>query len=97
VYATNFILNSDRSLKENIKPIKDSAHIDDVELVQFNMIGSDIKRYGIIAQDLEKVEPDLVYEGNNSKKTVAYIDFLIVKMARLEQKIEELTKQINNG
>lgn len=92
--ATNFILSSDRNKKENILPITVNPKIDDVQLVTFNMKGNPVKRYGVIAQDLELVEPELVYDSEGSK-TVAYIDFLIMKIASLEKKYSDLKAEID--
>jgi hypothetical protein len=99
VTATNFILSSDRNKKNNITSLSaDSViktSIDNIELVTFVMNGSDRKRYGVIAQDVELYYPELVYD-NEGSKTVAYIDFLILKLARLEEKYNELKNEFNN-
>jgi hypothetical protein len=88
--AVNFILSSDRRLKENISYIK-KLHKFDVDFVQFNLKSDPGQlRYGCIAQDLEKVAPELVRTDSEGMKSVAYIDLLIVKIAQLEQRVKEL-------
>jgi hypothetical protein len=90
--ATNFILSSDRRLKENISYIK-NLHKFDVDFVQFNLKAEpNILRFGVIAQDLEKVAPELVRTDSEGMKSVAYIDLLCVKIAQLEQRVTELEK-----
>jgi len=90
--AVNFILSSDRRLKENISYIK-NLHKFDVDFVQFNLKSDPGQlRYGVIAQDLERVAPELVRTDSEGMKSVAYIDLLIVKIAQLEQRVKELEK-----
>jgi hypothetical protein len=79
-------------LKENISYIK-NLHKFDVDFVQFNLKSDPgTLRYGVIAQDLEKVAPELVRTDSEGMKSVAYIDLLIVKIAQLEQRVKELEK-----
>lgn len=95
-YAGNFILNSDRRLKQNIKPIANS-NISDIELVQFDMIADSTHRtrYGVIAQDVEKIAPELVHTNSTTGfKSVAYTDLLIAKIVQLEKVIELLETRI---
>ena len=90
VLAANFVLNSDITLKENILEIQDLERFDKVNFKEFNFRKDENKnrRYGVIAQEIEEFAPELV--NSESKKTVAYIDLLIAKVARLEQKIKKL-------
>ena len=66
----------------------------DIEYKKFEMKSNlgDI-RYGIIAQDLIKINPELVYgiEGNYKVK---YIDLLIYEVNYLKSKIKELENKI---
>ena len=47
------------------------------------------KRYGVIAQELEKTNPEFVREDTQGFKSVAYIDLLIAKIAELEARLEK--------
>ncbi len=90
--ATNFLLSSDITLKENIVPI-DSTNIDVVKLMEFNFIDDEFKtkRYGVSAQELEKYYPELVHEREDSKtKTVDYIEYLLIKVDSLEKRLNKL-------
>lgn len=91
ITAVNFILGSDCRLKENIRPITISE-IDRVSMVEFNYISDDTKhlRYGVLAQDLEKIHPEMVYENKEGFKEVAYIDYLVAKINSLEKRINIL-------
>ncbi len=94
VTATNFILSSDIRLKENIETIQSST-IDDIELKQFNFISDKDKRlrYGVIAQDLEKIHPEMVYESEEGFKQVGYTDFLLAKINSLEIRLKRLEEK----
>jgi len=89
ITANNFILSSDKRLKENILPI--STKILDIEYKEFEMISTPgEKRYGVLAQDLREVAPELVNEDENGILSVKYIDLLIRKIAELENRVKQL-------
>ena len=94
VTASNFILSSDIRLKKQIKPV--TRKLAEIELKQFVFKNDSTERtrYGVIAQDLEKVAPEMVYEDEAGYKKVAYIDFLIARLAELEAKVTQLESQI---
>ena len=88
--ATNFIL-SDLRLKTNINKLDTLDWVDSIDFYSFNMrTDTKVKRYGVIAQELEEINSNLVVEGIDGMKAVNYIDLLVAKVARLEQKIKEL-------
>lgn len=91
LYANDFILNSDATLKENIvdyavKPIN-------IQYKEYSFIGTQDKRVGVIAQELEVDHPEFIRESGLGKKSVSYIDLLLAKVAELESRI----KQLENG
>ena len=86
--ATNFILSSDKRLKNNVKQASDK-HID-VKWKTFEMNSQEGQsRYGVIAQELEEVHPEFVRTDNEGMKSVAYIDLLIAKIAELEARLDK--------
>ena len=86
--ATNFLLSSDKTLKEKIKDIE-TKHVD-VEWKNFELISEPgVKRSGVIAQELEKKHPEFVRTNDEGLKSVAYIDLLISKIAELEARLEK--------
>ena len=88
VTATNFILSSDETLKDNIKEI-DVKHTD-VNWKNFELKSEPgIKRAGVIAQELEVKHPEFVRTASDGIKSVAYIDLLITKIAELEARLEK--------
>jgi hypothetical protein len=90
VTATNFILSSDERFKENIKTLEPKKI--DVKWKSFNLKTDEDYRTGVIAQELEKTNPEFVRENSEGFKSVAYIDLLIAKIAELEARLEKLEK-----
>ena len=86
--ATNFILSSDEKLKENIEKACDNRIKADWKTFELKTDKGQ-KRYGVIAQELEKTNPEFVREDTQGFKSVAYIDLLIAKIAELEARLEK--------
>ena len=92
VTATDFNSTSDASLKENVQDLQHTA-IDSVRPVAFNWKETGEKSYGVIAQELEVVFPELVKTDETGIKSVSYIpliSMLIAKVQYLESEIEKL-------
>ena len=88
VTATNFILSSDKRLKNNVEEVNNN-HID-VNWKTFEMNSEEGQsRYGVIAQELEEVHPEFVRTDKEGMKSVAYIDLLIAKIAELEARLDK--------
>lgn len=89
--------NSDERLKENIRPVIDEATtlIDkDIRLVQFDWKDTGKHSYGVIAQEVEKNYPELVYENKDGLKSVSYSEILVIKIAQLENKLKQLENKL---
>lgn len=91
--ATSFNSLSDITLKTNIKPLTSATHtINKLRGVSYDWISNGRKSYGVIAQELERVLPELV--DGTGIKTVNYsgiIAFLITAIQELDSKIESLS------
>lgn len=84
---------SDRDLKDNIESINDPMNIlNQLEGVEFTWKHSGEKSYGIIAQELEKVLPELVHEVDGYKMVsyIPLIAFLIQAIKDQQKQIDEL-------
>lgn len=93
VYAPNFILSSDRNLKMNIQPIINDEI--DIEYKSFELKSQPgEKRYGVIAQELQEIEPELVCEDKDGILSVKYIDLLVKEVAYLKNKVKELERRL---
>lgn len=101
IQAQDFNSTSDINLKENIHTVENALEtVNSLRGVSFDWKETGVSSYGVIAQELEEVLPELVKQGE--VKSVNYnglIGVLIEGMKsqqeqinRLEQKIQELTK-----
>ena len=89
ITATNFIGSSDERLKTKIEPLRFS-HIP-IKFKTFELKSEPgVKRTGVIAQELEKTNPEFVRKDENGMLSVASIDLLFAKVAELEARIKEL-------
>lgn len=90
ITATDFILTSDRRLKENIQDYS-VKHIP-VRWRTFDMKEDGSPSIGVIADELEKTNPEFVNKGETPEDmdSVKYIKLLIAKVAELESRIKEL-------
>jgi hypothetical protein len=90
---------SDISLKSNIVPIQNSDLLFEIEPKQYTMILEDGKlHYGIIAQDLELIYPNLVNEvvlDVSTIKTVNYIELIPLLIHQIKELKQEIIK-LNN-
>lgn len=97
VTATDFNSTSDINLKTNIKKIDNALDITNKLCgVSFDWKETGKKSYGVIAQELEKVLPDLV--KTKDIKSVNYnglIGILIEAVKELSDEVQELKTQLN--
>jgi hypothetical protein len=96
--------SSDRRLKDNIQPIENPIEkinkiggysFDWNEEIQDTYKGKD---YGVIAQEIEEVFPELVQTRDNGYKAVKYdklVSVLIEGIKHLSKEVENLKEQLN--
>lgn len=94
--ASNFILSSDRRLKADIQDIRDLKWVDYLDFKQFYMKDdlSERIRYGLIAQSVKELQPNMVYENEKGELSLGYTDILISIVARQREQIDDLTHRI---
>ena len=95
--CTDFNTTSDINLKKDIEIITNANEIlNQINGVNFTWIKSNKPSVGIIAQEIEKVLPQLVNERSDTgTKSVNYnglIGVLIEAVKELSQRVEELEK-----
>lgn len=98
VTATNIAAPSDRRLKTNIESIPDAlTTVSQLNGVAYNWIKDDPStaktEFGLIAQDLEKIIPELVKTNADGFKSVNYVSlipFLIEAIKTQQKEIEQL-------
>ena len=99
---TTISVSSDERLKENIKPVDTGKMIDfikGIDVKTFNYLGNDTKCIGVIAQEIEKNDPDVaklfVSENGDGYLAVKAADLvfpLIATVQKLSEEIEQLKK-----
>lgn len=87
---------SDQRLKENVVTIDGALDkVVSMRGVYYNRIGDAERKIGVIAQEVEKVAPELVMEQENGLKSVAYanaLGLIIEAIRELKMEIEELKR-----
>ena len=92
----NVTAASDIRLKSNIETIPGEGSLNilnDIRGVSFNWISDDRTSIGVIAQEVEKVLPELISSTDDDMKTVNYnglIGVLIEAVKELSKRVEEL-------
>jgi hypothetical protein len=101
-YITGSLYNtSDINLKDNIATINESTFhkILDLKPVEYTF-KTDTKKqlhYGFIAQDIEKIYPELVKKSEHNCKRVNYIELiplLVSKIQMMQKEIDDLKTEI---
>jgi hypothetical protein len=99
VTALQFTSTSDRNQKKNITPIKDAINIvNQLEGVRFNWVESNKPSIGVIAQDIERILPEVVETSQNGTKSVLYgniIGVLIEAIKDQQIQIQELERKLD--
>lgn len=93
ITAANFNSSSDENLKKNVRTIENAT--DTVKLldgVYFEWIKNDKPSYGVIAQRLEEILPELVVtqDGVKSVNYLGLIAFLINAVKELDSRVQQL-------
>lgn len=98
VQAADFNSTSDENLKTNIETVENGLEtVKSLRGVTFDWKATQKSSIGVIAQELEKVLPELVTQGD--PKTVNYnglVGVLIEAVKELSAEVEDLKKSLNN-
>ena len=93
--STEVTASSDSRLKTNIKTIEEPLDIlAKLRGVSFDRTNTGTKSYGVIAQEIEQILPEVVYHDEEGFKSVSYnsiIGFLIEAIKSQQQQIDHLT------
>jgi hypothetical protein len=85
---------SDVRTKENIEPITDGLEIvDSLRGVRYNKIGKEDRKVGVIAQEVEKVLPEVINTDDEGMKSVDYgkmVGVLIEAIKDLKSEVDML-------
>jgi hypothetical protein len=102
LYVNGAIFNtSDKNHKEEIERISESKieKLLDLEPVEYKLKTDTKKKkhFGLIAQDVEEIYPELISDSNLGFKTVNYMELiplLLLKMKNMQKEIDDLREQI---
>ena len=101
-YSTGGWQSSDVRFKENVMPIESPLEkILNIKGVTFNWRTEEFKekgfpegrRYGVIAQEIEKVLPEVVKEGPGGEKNVSYTEIIPVLIEAMKEQQKTLERQ----
>ncbi len=93
ITASDHIL-SDIRLKKNIQRLSriDFLKVKDIRFIKYTMKADSTNniRYGVSAQQVENILPEVVYTDEKGTKSVAYIDMLVLIAAQQKNEIDSL-------
>jgi len=102
--ATIFNSLSDITLKTDIEGFNGDVILESINPVSFKWKDTNRSSFGVIAQELEKVLPDLVETNDQGLKSVSYIPLIAVlidsnkklysRLEAVEKEVEELKKKL---
>lgn len=98
MYCRRLYQSSDILLKNNVKNLsnEENKHLDNLKKLipkSYNFENDNKASFGLIAQEVEGIFPNLVTTNNNGIKNIDYsqlIPLLLLQTNTLERKIEEL-------
>lgn len=100
VTAVHFDNVSDITLKENVISLSNNDLLYKLNPVSFNWKNSGEKSFGLIAQEVEKIIPEIVHQKDDGTKTISYIQLishLIFTVKDLQRQIDDINNNINNA
>jgi len=96
IQAQTFNARSDARLKENIIEYKPVESILDLPVFEYDFKGGNGHRIGCLAQDLQKICPELVHEGCDGYLTIEESKIvypLLLEVRKLRAEVEELKRR----
>lgn len=96
--ATYLTTSSDANKKENIKTIENPLDkVNSLRGVEFDWIDTKTHSIGLIAQEVEKIIPEVVTTDSEGVKSISYgimIGLLIESIKEQQKQIEDLKRQM---
>ena len=98
--AQSFNAKSDKRLKENIEKYSPKQSVLDLPVYSYNFINDTNKtqHIGCLAQDLQKICPEIVHEGDDGFLSIEenkIIYLLLDEIKKLKKRVDEL--EVRNG
>ena len=100
IVALSTFATSDIRLKDNIRPIENALKkVEQINAIEFNWKSNGKQDFGVIAQQIEELYPDLVMENLEGYKVVKYnplIALLLKSIQELNKEVQELKNKIKS-
>lgn len=91
-----FYATSDARLKKNIKPYEGNSSIIDLNVYEYDFIDDGHHTIGCMAQELQKICPDIVHEVDGVLKVdeskIVYL--LLLEVQRLRRELDDIGGQL---
>ena len=97
VSASSFYATSDARLKENIKPLDYNKSILDLPVYTYDYINGSKNNIGCLAQDLQKLYPQLIGENSNGYLTVdnsKVVYLLLEEVKKLKKELDRIKTKL---
>jgi len=97
MYATKFITSSDARLKTDIRPLNNALDtVLSLQGKQYRLIDEAVNQtdIGLIAQDVEKVLPQIVSQSEDGYKAIAYQSLTAVLIEAIKEQHGQFTAEI---
>ena len=92
--AVAFLYSSDQRLKANILPITGALDkVQRLDGVTFTWKKSGAKSMGVVAQNVEKVLPEIVHNDQNGMKSVEYGNLVAIFIEAFKEQQKEIKNQ----
>jgi hypothetical protein len=92
ISATSFPVTSDRRLKKNIVQVQNALEkVLKLRGVEFDWIKTGVHEIGVIAQEVEKIVPDLVMTNSKGFKSVKYANMVSLLIESTKETDEKIT------
>lgn len=95
IKGASFDTSSDARLKENLEPLEKADGLLDMPLYEFDYKNSGRHSMGCLAQDLQKIAPELVSEGEDGYlqvKESKLVYYLMLEVKELRDRLAKLEK-----
>ena len=97
INCTTLKQSCDRRLKENIIPYSCGQSILNLPVYSYNFIGQENKQIGCMAQDLQKICPEIVSTDTNGYLTIQeskIVYLLLEEIKKLRLEVDTLEKEM---
>ena len=99
VSATHFDNVSDIKLKDNINPLQNTIiTLNKLNPVSFTWKRDGSKSFGLIAQEVESILPEIVHDLNDDTKTVSYVQIISLLISAIKEQqaqIDDINRRLN--